>query len=250
MECIKFYKFKNIIEMITYKGKKIADKGLVINLPHRTDRKESSNELLKSLGFEGYEYIDGVIKEDPWWRRYGAVQAFLNCAKVVLDENLDSLIIFEDDIKVMNHVTEEDFKKVFDKWDNFTEYYDIIALGTRPLPDAKIVKDDENFGTLSNCVCAQAFYFKRPFLEYFYENLKNYEDPNDPYYKVIHDEFINDCCSHEIIYKKRNKLFKVGITIPMLFSQHGGWSDNEWGEYNHDGWIEHCYWQAVEKGKL
>jgi len=235
--------------MLTYKGKKIADKGLVINLPHRKDRKENSNSLLKSIGFDGYEYFEGVIHSDEEWRRYGATQSFLDCAKIALDENLETLVVFEDDIKIMNNVTQQDFDNIFEKWDKFVEFYDLIAMGARPLIDSKIVKNDENFGSVSNALCAQAFLYKRPFLEYFYKTLKNYNVPGDPYYKVISDEFINDCCSHEIIYKNKNKLFNVGITIPMLFTQHAGFSDNENSEQNYDGWIEYCYWTAIKKGE-
>lgn len=235
--------------MITYKGKKIADRGLVLNLPHRVDRKESSNNLLKSLGFDGYEYYEGFVHPEPEWRRYGTTQSFLNCFEKALNDDLETLIIFEDDIKVMNQVSPDDFDKVFSKWDEFVNFYDLISIGSRPLPDSVIKMDDENFGTVSNTLCAQAFLYKRPFMEYFYETLKNYKVEGDQYYRVISDEFINDCCSHEQIYKIKNKLHKVGITIPMLFTQHGGFSDNENSEQNYDGWIEYCFWSAVNKGK-
>jgi hypothetical protein len=35
----------------------------------------------------------------------------------------------------------------------------------------------------------------------------------------------------------------------MLFTQHGGFSDNENSEQNYDGWIEYCYWTAIKKGE-
>jgi hypothetical protein len=38
--------------MISYKGKKIADKGFVINLPYRMDRKYHTELVLKKYGFE------------------------------------------------------------------------------------------------------------------------------------------------------------------------------------------------------
>jgi hypothetical protein len=235
--------------MLTYKGKKIADRGVVVNLPHRKDRREKSDSVLKSLGFDGYEYIEGIVHTEQEWKRYGLTQTYINCAKNAIDDNIESLVVFEDDIKIMNGVSVEDFDKIFEKWDAFSENYDLIAMGTRPLIDSTITKDDENFGTVSNTLCTQAFLYKRTFLDYLYNTLKNYNVPGDPYYKVIIDEFINDCCSHEIIYKTKNKLFKVGITIPMLFTQHSGFSDIENSEQNYDGWMEHCYWTAIKKGE-
>lgn len=50
---------------VYYKDKKIADAGYVINLPHRTDRKESVIKLLNELEITGYEFIDGVILDNP-----------------------------------------------------------------------------------------------------------------------------------------------------------------------------------------
>jgi hypothetical protein len=231
--------------MVSYKGKKIADKGFVINLPYRMDRRYHTELVLKKYGFGGYEYIDGVIYDDPEWRVYGATQSFLNCAKIALDEGLESIIIFEDDIKVMNGTQESDFDKIFEKWDKFYDYFDLIGMGTRPLEGARIERIDEHFGKVSNALCAQAFLYKRNFLEYFYETLKNYNDPNDPYYRVIHDEFFNDCCSHEILCKQKNKLFNVGITIPMLFTQRDGYSDNLQCYEKYDEYLERCYWDAL-----
>ena len=232
--------------MITYKGKKIADKGFVINLPYRMDRKYHTELLLKELGFEGYEYINGVIFDDPNWRVYGHVQAYLNCAKIALDEGLESIVIIEDDIKVMNKTMTSDFDSVFSKWDFYSNYFDLIGLGTRPIEGSKVYRVDEHFGRVTNALCTQAFFLKKDFLEYFYNNMKNFNVPEDPYYRVLADEFLNDCCSHEILCKKENKLFNVGITIPMLFTQRDGYSDNLKCYEKYDEYLERCYWDALK----
>lgn len=235
--------------MLSFKGKKIADKGLLINLPHRVDRKERSIKLLEELGFEGYDIIKGVLFDDPNWRVYGHVQAYLNCAKIALDEGIESLIIFEDDIKVMSRTKISDFDDVFSKWDFFSNHFDLIGLGTRPLEGSKIFKLDKNFGKVTNLLCTQAFFLKRDFLEYFYNSMKRYDVPGDPYYRVLADEFLNDCCSHEIICKNKNKLFNVGITIPMLFTQRDGYSDNLMCVEKYEEYLESCFWNALELGE-
>lgn len=234
--------------MITYKGKKIADKGFVINLPYRVDRRYHSEKLLKDLGFDGYDYINGVVFDDPEWRVYGHVQAYLNCVKAALDEGVESLIIFEDDIKVMSRTKISDFDQVFSKWEFFSNYFDLIGLGTRPIEGSKIFRIDEHFGKVTNLLCTQAFFLKKEFLEYFYNSMKNYDVPEDPYYRVLADEFFNDCCSHEILCKRKNKLFNVGITIPMLFTQRTGYSDNLMCVEDFETYLEKCYWDALNLG--
>jgi hypothetical protein len=82
-----------------------------------------------------------------------------------------------------------------------------------------------------------------------YENLLGFKDPNHPYFKVVIDEFINDCCSHDDISKIPNKLFKSGITIPMMFTQLQSHSDNEQQFMNFEGWIEDSYWNALKNGE-
>lgn len=234
--------------MITYKGKKIADKGFVINLPYRMDRKYHTELLLKDLGFDGYEYISGVIFDEEEWKVYGCTQTYLNIFEIALNENLDSVVIFEDDIKVMNGTEISHFDSVFDKWEKFSNHYDFIALGSRPIEGSKIYREDENFGRVTNTLCTQAFFYKRNFFEYFYETMKNYKNSSDPYYRVVVDEFFSDCCSHEILCKKENKLFNVGITIPMLFTQRDGYSDNLKCYEKYDEYLEKCYWGALKLG--
>lgn len=234
--------------MLSYKGNKIADKGYLINLPYRVDRKEKTLKLLSELGFEGYEIVDGVVFDDPEWKIYGCTQAYLNCFKTALENNWDSVVIFEDDIKVMNRTKISDIDAIFSKWGFFSNYFDLIGLGTRPIEGSKIFRIDEHFGKVTNTLCTQAFFYKKNFIEYFYNNMKNYTVPDDPYYRVIVDEFFSDCCSHEIVCKKRNKLFNVGITIPMIFTQRDGYSDNLKSYEKFDEYLDKCYWNALKLG--
>jgi hypothetical protein len=235
--------------MLTYKGRKIADKSFLINLPTRVDRRIKSERTLRELGFKGFEIINGVRQLDPYWRAWGHVQSYLNCIENALISGSETLIIFEDDLKIMNGVGVQDFDNVFEKLDRFLEKYDLISFGSRPLPTSKIYRDDENFGTLTNTLCTQCFLLKRPFMQYFYDCVSNYKNLGHQYYKILADEFINDCCSHEIICKNKNRLFRVGISIPMLFTQENGFSDTLGCSENYDEWMEQCYWDAINNGK-
>jgi GR25 family glycosyltransferase involved in LPS biosynthesis len=232
-----------------YKGKKIADAGFVINLSDRLDRRHNVDSVLRELEFDGYEFFDGFRFFDDEWRRYGCTQTFLNIFETALNSGYESIVIFEDDVKKMNSCSIEQMDKIFQNWELGSENFDVIALGTRPLQGSKIIQKNDYFGKITNSVCAHAFYYKKDFIEYIYNNLKEFKNPESKHYKVYIDEFINDSCSHEIVYKTPNKLFNIGITIPMIFTQGKSYSDNELSDQNYDGWIEDSFWAALNEGK-
>jgi hypothetical protein len=235
--------------MLFYKNKKIADKGFVINLPHRTDRREMADRTLSEMGFDGYEFIDGFVFDDPEWKKFGCTQTYLNCSKYIIENNLNDVFIFEDDIKIMSGVNSIDIDNIFNNWEIAQNTYDLISLGSRPVPGSHIIKDSDFFGTVSNTLCTQSWYYKKNFLEYMFETLKDFKESSHTHYKVLIDEFINDCCSHEHIWKRPNKLFKVGISIPMIFTQYPSFSDVENSTQNYEGWIEYCYWESLKNGE-
>jgi hypothetical protein len=234
---------------VRYKDIIIADKGFVLNLPDRTDRRDYVLNTLNELNISGWEFEDGVRFDDPEWRRYGCTQAYINMFKKAIDNDYESIIVFEDDIKKTGMISLEQIDEIFKQWPIQSKKYNLIALGTRPFWESKITKDSENFGTLSNCLCTQSFYFNREFINYAYETLSCYNDPTCSHFRVVIDEFISDCCSHEQICKIPNKIFKVGITIPMMFTQSYGYSDNEQTFMNYEGWIEDSYWSALKNGE-
>lgn len=238
-----------VTNKLKYKNKIIADAGFVINLKKRTDRKEKITEILNSIGFSNYKFEKGVIFEDPEWRKYGCTQTFLNIFQKAIDNDYKSIIIFEDDAKKMDSIDTSQIDKIFNDWNSNKKKYDLIALGTRPLSGSRIYQDSDCFGTVTNALCAHGFYYTKKFMKYALETLGNFKDSNSPYYKVIIDEFINDCCSHEQIYKTKNKIHRVGITIPMILTQYGSFSDNENQEMNYDVFIEGCFWEAYHNGK-
>jgi len=233
---------------LKYKDIVIADAGFVINLPERDDRRTQVTELLDDLNITGWEFEVGVKHEDPEWQKYGCTQTFLNIFKKAIDNNYDSIVIFEDDIMLTGTIDRKDIDSILTQIKKKSRKYDFIALGTRPLWDSKITKDFEYFGTVENCLCAHAFLYKKKFIKYIYSKLKNYKQESCPHYKVIIDEFINDCCSHKQIYKTPNKLFRAGITLPMIFTQRPSYSDNEKNYMNYSGWIEDSYWNALNNG--
>jgi hypothetical protein len=230
---------------LTYKGLKIADAGFVINLPERIERKNSTDKLLSEIGFSGYNFFNGVKILDESWRVFGCTQAYINLFEIALKENYNNIIVFEDDIKLMNSINTSQIDSIFNTFSIHSKNYDVIALGTRPLPGSKIIKETENFGKIYNLLSTHSFFYKKNFISYLYNSLKNYKLPKTLHYNCIIDEFINDCCSHNFVLKNKNKIFNIGITIPMVFTQNNSYSDNEMCIQEYDNWMEECFWNAL-----
>ena len=230
---------------LNYKGLKIADAGFVINLSERTDRKNSVDKLLTDMGFSGYIFFNGVKINNEAWKIFGCTQAYINLFEIALKQNYDNIIVFEDDIKIMNSINRVQIDNIFNTFSIHSKNYDVIALGTRPLPGTKIIKESENFGKIYNLLSSHSFFYKKNFITYLYENLKQYKNKKSTHYKCLIDEFINDSCSHNFVLKHKNKLFNIGITIPMIFTQSDSYSDNEMCIQEYDNWMEECYWNAI-----
>lgn len=228
-----------------YNGIKIADAGFVINLKKRIDRKFEVDELLTSMGFNGYLFFNGVEINDELWYKFGCTQAYLNLFEIILKENYNTVIIFEDDLKIMDSITIKQINEIISKLPSFSIKYDAIALGTRPLPNFKIKKEDENFGKIESLLTTHCFFYNKNFIKYLYECLKNYKNFKSNHYKCLIDECINDCCSNKFILKNKNKIFNIGITIPMIFTQKNSFSNNELINQDYDQWMEDCFWDAI-----
>jgi hypothetical protein len=234
---------------LKYKNIKIADAGYVINLPERTDRKESVLNILNKLEITNWELEDGVKFEDPFWKKFGCTKAYLNIFEKALRNGYESIIIFEDDIKITQMIDEDKIDKIFRNLRKESKKYDLVALGTRPFWESSIIKDSDFFGTVSKCLCTQAFLYKRKFMEYAVNCLKDFQNPDSPYYRIFIDEFISYNSTDEKNDRIPNTRFNVGISIPLMFTQMMSYSDNEGCVMNYEGWIEDSYWSALNNGK-
>ena len=234
-----------------YKGKRIADRGFLLNLPHRTDRLESSKKLLDELGFTGYEVFEGTTFENPEFKKFGCTSSYIKMFKNFLESDLQDLIIFEDDIKLMNSTSKKDIDKIFNDWDVIKETYDIVALGVNLRPKSKITEQSETHGYFEEFLCTQSLYYKRPIIEHTYNELKGFLDSNHYLHKCVIDVFLHDSSSegHRFFPSDNHKKFKFGITIPMIFTQSQSFSNNEDIMQNYDESMERRFWNAMKHEK-
>ena len=230
-----------------YKEIKIADAGYVINLPNRADRKEKVIQTLSDLNITGYEFIDGIVMDNPEFKKLGCTQTYLNIFKDVLTYGFDNIIVFEDDIKLMNGVSESDLDAIFNNWSDTIKDYDVVALGVKLLPRSKISKNSDTHGSFKEMLCSQTLFYHKHFIKHYVSQMKDYLDPSHYLYKCTIDMFLNDCTNdrYRFIHSLNHKSFNFGITIPMVFTQTSSYSDNELSPQNYDKIMEDAFWKSI-----
>ena len=234
-----------------YKGIKIADRGFLLNLPHRTDRLESSTKLLEELGFTGYEVFQGITIENPEFKKMGCTSSYLKMFENILNSDDQDFVVFEDDIKLVKGTKESHLDKIFDNWSEIQKQYDIVALGTKLLPRSKINLQGLTHGSFEEMLCTQSFYYKKEIVNHIYNELNGFLNPNHPFYKCTIDMFLNDCSSEQyrFIHSPKHKKFNFGITVPMIFSQTNSYSDNEGKLQNYENEMETSFFNALKQDK-
>jgi autotransporter strand-loop-strand O-heptosyltransferase len=234
-----------------YKGVKIADRGFLINLPHRTDRLESSTKLLDELGFTGYEIFEGVVIDDLEHKKLGCTASYLKMFEEFLSSTDEDVLVFEDDIKLLGGTTSKDLDNIFSDWSSIKNQYDIVALGTKLLPRSEIILSGNTHGSFEEMLCTQSFYYKRNIIKHIQEQLSGFLTPEHYLYKCTIDMFLNDCSceKYRFIHSFRHKKFNFGITIPMIFSQTNSYSDNEGQNQNYENEMEKSFYNALKQEK-
>jgi len=238
-------------EGLFYKGQKIADKGYLLNLPHRSDRLNQTIKLLDELGFSGYEVFEGIIIDNPEYKKLGCTASYLKMFEQILSSTHNDVIVFEDDIKLMNKITLSDLDKIFGDWNDIKEKYDVVALGTKLLPRSKITLEGSTHGSFEEMLCTQSLYYKKEIIKHVYDQLSGFLNENHYLHKCTIDMFLNDCSSgrYRFVHSHNHKKFEFGITIPMIFSQTNSFSDNEGQTQDYENEMEKSFYNALKHEK-
>lgn len=105
------------------------DKKYCLNLEHRTDRKQSAEVEFENHGITGVEFVKAVdgsklglvsIYKQISPGALGAFKSHLNILKNAYNSNVNSVLIFEDDVRMeegFDEYFEEQMKHVPDDWD-------------------------------------------------------------------------------------------------------------------------------------
>jgi GR25 family glycosyltransferase involved in LPS biosynthesis len=98
---------------VYYKTKKIADVGYVINLPSRLDRRIEVSETLYNNNFTGWDFFEGKRIEDPEMKSFGCTLSHLSIFESFLKTPHQTLLILEDDVKLLNGLNNFHLDKIF-----------------------------------------------------------------------------------------------------------------------------------------
>ena len=237
---------------VYYKTRKIADIGFVLNLSTREDRRKEVTKVLYKNHFTGWDFFEGEIINDPEMKKFGCTMSQLKIFEHFLNTEHQTLLLLEDDVKLLKGLNDSHLDRIFEEWDEILNSYEVVSLGTRLLPRSKITPKGKHHGEFSELLCAQAFVYHRHVVEHIVDKLKNFANPEHPLYKCAIDMFLNDVSNEKYRFRHFDELssFKFGITIPMIFTQSEGYSDNEEQYTSYENSIEDSFWRAFNQKKL
>jgi len=184
-----------------YKNIKLSDVAYIINLPERTDRKKYVDEFLSELGFRGYHFVDGIKFDNPEFKKMGCTQTYNKIFKEFLLSGHQNIIVLEDDLKLMDGVTQTDLDNIFSNWSETVSTYDVVALGVKLLPRSRVISRGKTHGSFEEMLCSQSLYYEREFVEHYLSLMDNNFDPNHFLYKCTIDMFLNDCSSSQYRFR-------------------------------------------------
>ena len=249
--------------MIKWFGKKLCDKGFLINLKERTDRYERSVDNLNIAGITGVKRFEGVKITNPQFLKYGCTQSHIEIAKKQIKNKWEYVLYLEDDIVTdffyslnfpndkinKEEVSSQIINEINDKKP------DVIWLGVRP---------EEYTEYVSNCLVkpnktlmSHAYIGSLKFAKFLVDNLK-YDNPKhfssswpiDFFISQINtkDCYLIDLRDSENIMKTND--LKIYMTTPMIFTQGASFSDLTDNMVSYEGWVRGCYNEYVNINKL
>lgn len=243
--------------MITWHDYPLCDKGFIINLASRNDRRTSAIDQCAIAGLDGIEIFDASVVADDNYTAYGCTQSHLDLYKYQVDNNIKYMLILEDDIQTIYsynfsnnyHIDDRIKQKKYVK--NLIESLqkiqpDILWLGTRL--ESKVDRYDD-YISHSNKVLTSHCYISSYNLAKFALNNLQYKNPNHFSFRWPIDHFLSQIkvknCG-QLLNNKNNKIFLdnnliTTISNCLIFNQKGDYSNilNRYVDYG--VWILGCH---------
>jgi len=243
--------------MIKWYDKDLCEKGFIINLESRPDRRESSINECSSAGINGVEIFNAAVINDENYVAYGCTQSHYNLYEYQVSHNIEYMLILEDDIKtVYNYNFSENLnisnldkrkKYVYNLIDTLYEIKpDILWLGTRC---ESIVDPYNDYLSYSNkTLTSHAYLCSLNFAKFALENL-DYKNSSHFSFRWPIDHFLSqvkvkDC--GQLLANKHNTNFVKNNLITtisncLIFNQKSDYSNilNRYTDYGI--WIMSCH---------
>jgi len=196
------------------------EKVFVINLKHRTDRREQVKKELKKANITEYEFFDAIkptIEDVNKWNpqylhkfmnrpnyRIGCLGCLLSHKGVIekcIKENINSVLILEDDVTFL-----KDLETLNSYIDQLKSDFGMLYLsGTHILT---ISKETENIYNIQKTFTTNSYIIRRSAMKEFLKHINGYLKEVD----VFYTQFIQS-------------RFKCYVTVPHITHQGEGYSD-------------------------
>jgi GR25 family glycosyltransferase involved in LPS biosynthesis len=179
----------------------LADKVYLINLERRKDRLEKSTKLLNenNIVFERFDAVDGKTLINNTYMNAGQYGNYISHLRVLnkcLENDVDVVAIFEDDVEFC-----ENFEKEFNRlYEHIPNDWDMIYLGFNTVSSSTEPTDHPEIIRIRNGYAIHAFILNRKTIEIAHEHFTNNNVQADIYYASLQNElkaysFVSQLCS-------------------------------------------------------
>ena len=172
---------------------------LVINLEHRTDRREHVIQELTKLHGVTYEFVNAIKHEDA---NIGCTLSHQRCIQIAKDRDLNHIMILEDDV-----IFEPNVNEIFEKsWQAVQKYdWNLLYLGGNVREKSRYVDTDKHLAHVTKVNMTHAYVIHKKF------------------YDIVLGLDINTIIDYQ--YRDLSVLHKMYMCAPMIAFQLESYSD-------------------------
>jgi GR25 family glycosyltransferase involved in LPS biosynthesis len=220
-------------EKFSIKGVELADQGYFINLEKSTDRNEIMMGQIEKLDVKGLNRFEALT--DPFIQ-YSCTKSHLEVFRQVLETDLDSIVIFEDDAKILEepYILKEKFdltsllKELKSDMDNVE--WDVILLGCNP--KSFLIPVTNTLSKVHKSTGGWAYIIKKRAFEYIFKNSNYRRD------LIAIDDWLP---------KLSESGFNVFASTPLIVHHGVGLVSTlqPGGPVNYTTWIDDNYYQFL-----
>tara|TARA_R110002020_G_C16069848_1_gene756134 strand:+ start:61 stop:840 length:780 start_codon:yes stop_codon:yes gene_type:complete len=246
--------------MITWRDKKVADAGFIINLKHREDRIETAYNALDKLGFAGVERFDAVVIDEYPFKNQGCTQSHIEIAKMQIENNWQYVLYLEDDIvddvfyeyDVVDNINIDSvILEMIENIDKFSP--DVLWLGVRP--EGKVKRVSNILIEPSKTIMSHAYIGSLKYANFLVDNFDWSNDKHITWLWPI-DFFISELnvkgdwklYEQSLIGASKflNNDLNVYMLLPNIFTQNKSYSDIQKKHVDYRKWIRVCFKKYVD----
>jgi GR25 family glycosyltransferase involved in LPS biosynthesis len=172
---------------------------LVINLEHRTDRREHMLQELDKLQGVTYEFVNAIKHENP---NIGCTLSHQRCIEIAKDRDLNHIMILEDDV-----IFEPNVNEIFEKsWRAVQQYdWNLLYLGGNVREKSRYVDIDKHLVHVTKVNTTHAYVIHKRF------------------YDIVLGLDIDTIIDYH--YRDLSSLHKMYMCAPMIAFQLESYSD-------------------------